>query len=607
MLAKYTLLFLLASSLSVTAVFTPYISQIHPNGDKKMCIQPGGSGSAADVISAPCRRSREQLWLVGANSRCQNLKNGGCLNAGGQTKPCQDNYKPQILSFNKKGATLAELLREILGQVIHQDLPSCLFVCKSWSNEVLNIQWRDIYSPEELFRLLVPMKRQSDGRLYFIDTLERADWSRFFRYSCRVKLLSLEDARDVSPEAYAAIRRYRPTDKVLLPNMTVFSSPCDPDIFDLFSHSNVTSLRITNSSDDFEPIENIHRIQTLFSDLPTKVPHLENWATEIIYKGDFEPAHKTLAQTIASFPNLKTLSINPEWATPRVTDVIITHPHLHILHAYNEWVDSEEISRPPPVFSKPLGSEHFRSLKELEITMGFEQAIRCFGPARCILDKVTAFKINSKYYETTETYGRMVGLLPRVFPSVSELTVEANSDLVPDNMLESRITLNDHLQPILSLPRLTVLALCHSMPFQLLGKDLKLIVSTLKHIKRLNLNCQPAISSSTSLHLSSLSDICFDGCSLLSIQLYVDLSPLSFPEYYHQDDRRLHPELCLLFIGAEDLLLSDIPAVSQYLSYILPYGFDLEAGFHSTLQWEKEDMFATLQDATVALLDALHP
>ena len=103
MLAKYTLLFLLASSLSVTAVFTPYISQIHPNGDKKMCIQPSGSGSAADVIrfvstaatshhsthahdacSAPCRRSREQLWLVGANSRCQNLKNGGCLNAGGR-------------------------------------------------------------------------------------------------------------------------------------------------------------------------------------------------------------------------------------------------------------------------------------------------------------------------------------------------------------------------------------------------------------------------------------------------------------------------------------------------------------------------------------------
>ncbi|KAJ8495777.1 hypothetical protein ONZ45_g12725 [Pleurotus djamor] len=443
------------------------------------------------------------------------------------------------------------------------------------------------------------MKQRENGQHYFFRTLQNVDWSRFFWYSCRVKCFSV-GADDLSPAVYTAIRRYKPSDRLLLPNMTIFFCPCSPDIFDLFCHPNVAFLQLTNSDDGLEKAD---RVRSFFSDLPSKVPRLEHWMTRIAQEGSFQQVESSIAQAITLLPSLKTISIHPEWTTPLVTDAIRTRPHLRKLDAYDDWEEPGLLPPQLPVFAEPLGPNHFRCLKDMTITMGFEQAVRCFGPGQCILNKVTRLKMNSKYFETAETYSRMLALLPRVFPNVSELYLDANSDLVPEDMLGSSVTFDD-LRPLLSLQQLTKLSLYHSIPLQFCGTDLKLIISTLKHLKTLNLNSQPATRSQPSLHLSALSELCSKGISLQVIELYVKLSPSQLSKDHRQNDEQLHPALQLLFIGAPDLMPDDIPAISKYLSRVLPDGFDTNMGFQSNLHWEEPDVFEKLREA---LLDAQRP
>ncbi|KAJ8455310.1 hypothetical protein ONZ45_g18982 [Pleurotus djamor] len=372
------------------------------------------------------------------------------------------------------------------------------------------------------------------------------------------------------------------------------------DIFDLFSHPNITFLRLDNSDNRLEKVD---RIQSLFTDLPNKLPRLERLLIGIAQEGSFRQVEDDIANAISSFPNLKTISIHPEWHTPPVAEAISTRPRLHMLDAYDDWEDPKRLPPQLPVFAHPLGPNHLRSLTKMAITIGFEQAVRCFSPGRCVLDQVTSFTMNSRYYERRETYSRMLELLPRVFPNVCKLFLDANSDLVPVDMLESRVTFDD-LQPLLSLQSLTDLALNHSTPFQLRGTDLKEIVSALKKLKKLSFNHEPIKRSTTSLHLSALSELCFEGNSLYEIQLYVDMSASQLPEDYQQDGRRLHPTLECLFIGTADLLADDIPAISKYLSHVLPVGFDPKLRFQSNLEWDNQEVYWQLREATAALLSA---
>ncbi|KAJ8488472.1 hypothetical protein ONZ45_g13934 [Pleurotus djamor] len=424
------------------------------------------------------------------------------------------------------------------------------------------------------------------GEYSFTRSLKKADWNRFFRYSWRVKSLVL-CADNLAPSSSSALIKYRPSGRLLLPNLENLLGPCNPDVFILFVSSSITKLCLHNPE---RARERSSRVKDLFNNIPQAIPNLEMLVIYASGSKSFQKLEDAFVHAVASLRHLKVVSVPATWISPRVTDALSTHPHLHSLHADNDYPSS----RPPedaPIFSNNFEPGRFQSLKSLSIIASFSQASDYFSSGRCVFGKLMKLKLDSGRLDPPESFSRFLQRLPSVCSRLTELDLHIASS--------SFLTFHD-LKPLLPLQHLTTLALSHPLPFQVSGADLRTIVVTLTKLKSLTI-CPNTLPLPPTLHLSALSALSSADCSLEFIDIYFDLSRHSFPGKYYLT--RPLGSLQFLYFGRGSS--DDIPAVAEYLSRILPPSFKVHQQLGSFLEGHARSLFDHLRTRTSGLMATL--
>ncbi|KAJ8494803.1 hypothetical protein ONZ45_g13105 [Pleurotus djamor] len=496
----------------------------------------------------------------------------------------------EMSSAASKVLSTPKLLRKIFCFSRQTDNASNLLVNKTWSEEVLNVEWSELDGPVRLFDLLAPLVPSSaDPDLYaFSRPLEPADWECFNRYAPRVKTI-IQDSIHFDASVYTALSKHKnQTCNGVFPNVDYVGCPMHPDLLNLYLHPGLTSLVICVDPDHRSLT--IQLLESSFSVITQRVASSLGVLYLNLELDDdmLRSSESLLVSVLGEMKGLTEVTIPPHWVSERITLALASLPKLvglETLELQDDSVSTEII----PTFSPLLGSHSFPLLTTLSLLIPFENAIPSFlswGRSASLL----SLYLDSGTFETPERYKTMVRVISNAFPSLQRLRISAVSEDIPLRTPTPRLAF-DALEPLLRLGFLDLLRVCYTTPLYLTNDDLSKICWTLESITLLHLNPTPPIRTTSSLHLSCLAEAHFTYSLLERLGIYVNTSFEGFRGLRIAKDLPLFAHLTDLNFGYSSLRHEAVGPVVELLSEILPDGCKIDAEDpHSELKYGLGDL-----------------
>ncbi|TFK66318.1 hypothetical protein BDN72DRAFT_860006 [Pluteus cervinus] len=453
------------------------------------------------------------------------------------------------ISQNKE--ILHHIIYDILNFGIFRRRKACLFVCKSWFDVAQDILWRKIHMRDfcRLFKILCPMKKveKSAGGIIlykFRRDVTAADWTRFERYSRRIRVLKLElepstpvgGARRMDQSVYDALAVSRPASGVF-PNLTELRidsrfSYCAP----LFLSPGVKILKIGLHYPKFEdepeyPLNDradlLHHASlqiTSLLELSLFVPPAQRgddyWDTGYTICQEEE----SICQLLRRQSQLHSLSLPYCWFTSCIAEAAAFLPDLKSISPVRQ---GPAIGNPLDTLSfnpllGPRISPPFPSIQELYLAVPYPQFQRFllqWIPSGRAHTKIQVLTIRSQVLESPQTIqGMLETLVPRC-PNLTSLHISSlcspeqmpwtnspayeryrggqddtmrrsPSDWTLDFLNPFRVTL-DAIRALFSLDYLRNLDLHHHLPAAFSTADIETIALNLSHLKNLDLFSDP--------------------------------------------------------------------------------------------------------------------
>ncbi|KAJ8502626.1 hypothetical protein ONZ45_g11580 [Pleurotus djamor] len=431
----------------------------------------------------------------------------------------------------------SELIYQIARFSTHRDNASNLFVSKSWSHEVLNIEWRNVETATMLFRLIGSIVTRSDCSVTFRHPLGPDSWVRLDAYAWRIWSLRIYSKTQDYDGICEIIQRDKPTD-VLLPNLRelIVNFSAGAAILRAFAHPKLSSLSIISvfrwNPRQADPIEHL----TLVAN---SLPNLR--FLSISCPGyDALDAHKdivlesTLCSTFQALQGLRCLVLPPQFLSPAVSGTLCTLPELASLASHR---DHMQLKRAPlATFSSELHSNAFPSLQELVLKIPFDRASECFRGSYQP-NSIVKLSLRSNTVEPVGSVSRTLFVVSRGCPRLEEfILMDSHTGGLQEG---SQITL-DTLRPLMECPKMRRLRLTHHNVLKLSGEDVLQFLSAFPLIVELSLNPQPfEVASwvdeslpptSDIIHISILSTIATLHPSLEILGLFFVASVVELPE-----------------------------------------------------------------------------
>ncbi|KAJ8514220.1 hypothetical protein ONZ45_g8222 [Pleurotus djamor] len=468
------------------------------------------------------------------------------------------------MSATTRALRVPELLSHIFSFATTKDNGQNLLVCKLWSNEVLNIEWKDIIDVTRLFRVLAPLGSRSTSPVRFTRQLTPEDWVRFDRYAWRITSLEVS-LLDIDISLYTEITASR-NRLDFLPNLRELSIPGVTIAVQLFAHASVTSFTVYPA---YKHIHDEYEIKgaLLLSHIRHRMPNLRSLSIEFSFPSssmDEIQSEATLA--LASLKKLSHLVLPPAWVTDSITKTISELPNLQTLDAsYLELARSEDLDT--PLFSTDLTASSFPKLSRLSIWISYPRAVACFSQANR-LASLEVLGLSATHLATREELKHLIAIIASSYPRLTALRLDgarpfSDSDDVPE---ELGLRFQD-LEPLVSCKSLTHLRIMHNLPFLLNASDIYKLLEHLQWLTDLYLNAMPRIQSPSPLPISCLSSIASACPSLSTLSLYVSTSPSDVPT---TDPMATFKSLRYLDVGYSRLEKKDIAPVAFYLGHTLP-------------------------------------
>ncbi|TFK66317.1 hypothetical protein BDN72DRAFT_899961 [Pluteus cervinus] len=450
--------------------------------------------------------------------------------------------------------------KEILHDIIRDTLTfgllglttSCILVCKSWSDVAFDILWRTVHTRDfyRLFKILCPLKKVQKSAngitLYrFHRDVTTADWTRFARYSRRVRVLELTpinslnfwELKQLDQSVYDALAVSRP-ESGIFPNITELELDtrlgyCAP----LFLHSGVKTLRIalyypTNEGEPESPLNDrqdlLHHASLKMSGLheislgiaPSLMGNL-HWGTGYtIYQDE-----KLICQLLRQQSQLRTFSLPWCWFTTRIAEAVAFLPDLKSILPVSSGAGLgnplDTLTFNPVLVHGVVSSAPFPLIQELFLAIPYPQFRRFllqWIPSGHAHSSMQVLTIHSQVLESPGTMrGMLDSLVPRC-PNLTSLTIKSlcssvqmpwtndlpyqcypgqddttrpsPSEWTLECLDPFRVTINT-ISSLFSLNHLKCLDLHHHIPAAFSSADLENIASNFSQLTSLDLFSDP--------------------------------------------------------------------------------------------------------------------
>ncbi|KAJ8480873.1 hypothetical protein ONZ45_g15507 [Pleurotus djamor] len=489
-----------------------------------------------------------------------------------------------------------KFLLHIVSLSTQKDNASNLLVNKAWAEEVMNVEWRDVDQVQWLLGLLAPFEEiepPEDAEhdlctLKFARSPEARDWDRFHRYAARVQYL-IHQWSMFDPSVYATLSRYQDqTRTIFFPNLRHLCCLIDTDSLGLFLRPGLHSLTICYDLD--RSSVDIQRLEKSFSVVTQKCASSLQELSFNYRLGDdiVRSSENLLISVLRELRHLRTITIPFHWLSERVTQALALLPALARLESTGNGF-SKRRTAIVPTFSTSLNKNSFPSLNHLHLVIHFDEAIPSFnswgGSTR-----LRSLIIDSDRFESLKTYEALVKVIVKAFPLLRMLDIHANTKHIPPSTPRPQLTFRA-LEPILYLQDLRTLKISYTTPLYLVTGDLFEIFWSLASITSLELNPNPPIRTTSSLHLTCLSAAYLARSDIRSLRLYVDTSPRGF-DVAMKATQRLD-DLESVDFGYSVISTGSIALVGEYLSLALPAECKIKAQtpgerrYHASPEWKK--------------------
>ncbi|KAJ8462881.1 hypothetical protein ONZ45_g17776 [Pleurotus djamor] len=382
----------------------------------------------------------------------------------------------------------------------------CARVCKAWSEQCLDLAWRDVHDQGYLLRLLGDLEFNEDsGQYHYIDLPIKPDgWERFKKYSPRVQFIR-EFSCTYEP-AHAALAYDRPC-LVLLPNLRSIDYSVDPSLVRIFAHEGVYQACITESSRRV-PLD----IESITALIPNRMPKLR--VLSFIEFLDIEmppdnPNIPLLWPMLKALPLLREVCLPASLFSDEVSRGLSRHQFLESIRVHAGFWEEQD-----GVFSDAFNESSYPALKSIDLDISFRQAIKCFSN-RFAVNTLRSIAITAFYDDPATLEAELVALLARNWPLVESLKVCVGGYDVHYEMTAAD-TLNV-IRPLLSCNLLSSLTLTYPLPLHLARGDLLLLFESLPSLRFLtfaDVASEPIDPRKTFLALSVLADIALVAPSL---------------------------------------------------------------------------------------------
>ncbi|KAJ8487626.1 hypothetical protein ONZ45_g14268 [Pleurotus djamor] len=350
----------------------------------------------------------------------------------------------------------------------------CAHVCKGWSEQCLDLAWREVDDQGYLLRLLGDLEFNEDsGQYHYIDLPIKPDgWERFKKYSPRVQFIR-EFSWTYEP-AHAALAYDRPC-LVLLPNLRSIDSTVDPSLVRIFAHEGVDQACITESSRGV-PLD----IESITALIPNRMPKLRVLAfiefLDIQLPTD-DPNIPLLWPMLKALPLLREVRLPASLFSEEVARGLSRHQFLEAIRVHASFWEEQE-----DVFSDAFDESSYPALKSIDLDISFRRAIRCFSK-RFAVNTLRRIAITAFYDDPATVGADLVALLARNWPLVESLKVCVGGYDVPYAMTAEESL--DVIRPLLSCNRLSLLTLTYPLPLHLARGDLLLLFESLPSLRSL--------------------------------------------------------------------------------------------------------------------------
>ncbi|KAJ8514217.1 hypothetical protein ONZ45_g8212 [Pleurotus djamor] len=462
-----------------------------------------------------------------------------------------------------------ELLTRIFSFSTTKDNGRNLLVCKLWSNEVLNIEWKVVIEATHLYNLLAPLERPEMTEFTcFTRPLTPEDWMRFDNYAWRIRSLNLWLTPlnfDMSLYHEIATTRNRLN---FLPNLCTLTIPAITTVVQLFAHTNITSFTVRTLAGENDNSEFEIKGAVLLSHIRYKMPNLQRLCIDLYaLPTEMGDIRSEASLTLASLKKLSYLSLPPPWLRDRVAKTISKLPNLHTLETTSLQASDPSEEPDAPLFSTNLPAESFPKLTNLLVWISYPRAAACFSQAFWPTS-LEVLELDATKPATREDLKQVIAAISGSCPRLTVLKLDDSyasfsSDDVPEGL---GLRFQD-LEPLTSCKYLTELHIVHDPPFLLDASDIVKLIKPLKCLTDLHLNAMPHIQSPSPLPISCLSSIVSARPSLHSLGLYVSTSSADVPR---ADPMATFKSLKVLHFGYSTLAKNDVAPVAFYLGHILP-------------------------------------
>ncbi|KZT38708.1 hypothetical protein SISSUDRAFT_1061748 [Sistotremastrum suecicum HHB10207 ss-3] len=414
-----------------------------------------------------------------------------------------------------------------------------------------------------LLSILAPMKPFISSGFMFVRPLERADWTRFLRYSKLVKRLRVGLGAHIALETFGIMDATRPSEVIFpsLRSFTWFATASSAHVFNLVFNERLSECNVNDWEAPLRLLQNIRAVASSLQKL-----HLGSHATR--------PDALTKAELCVLIPELasiNTLSLPSRLVTSAVFDLLAQQEHLHTLTlVYDELIDGESNPSYGYKFLFPEGG--FPALQRLqmqEFSARPHQNLSVVSPMANLLSLSVQLSGNPPLF----SFQSYLSTIAHGFPHLEHLDLEVclpNEDRELSNP-EVAFTM---LHPLLTLRNLREIDFGNDTPISLSDDHIDQMARAWPELQTFSF-CSGAYYNINDTHLTLSCLISFAELCPNIDDLVFAINTLRVPPRQPTDTTIFGPQFSSW--DAIDSPIEDATAVASFIADLLPSGGTLQS------------------------------
>ncbi|XP_006456157.1 hypothetical protein AGABI2DRAFT_210964 [Agaricus bisporus var. bisporus H97] len=475
---------------------------------------------------------------------------------------------------------IPELLDTVFKSMDSRSNLNNALVSRAWSEIALDTLWRQVNDLYRLFNLLAPLRIEPiSGKYEFSHPPESSDWTRFHRYSKRVRELVYNEhksKRKLNQSVFDDVARTRISISIL-PNMHTLGWSASISLCVMFLNSNIKNFTVHIPS-SIDVASSRPLLRPFFDDITARMPDLMslNIQTNI----PMNALELDVVRLLESLPNLHKLILPRFCFTTSIAECVSRLSKLGCIEYHYSEEQGNGEADDIKLFKPELSEGAFPSLWDLSLATTYDDLQRFltipFSPS-----SITMLHVESPNIETPGAIHQLLVAISENCQMLKFLALISRRqsfevDLSEDQINTTRRVSMDTLKPILACANLTSFEIIHQYPLLLQQEDVETFATRWPSLETLNLNSEPYDLRWPKLTLEALLPFARHCHRLSDLSIFLDASTNLIPKSSSSSPLPMFLSLNRVSMGLSKITAS--APVAIFLSHLLPITCTIDNG-----------------------------